>query len=84
MLARVQSHVHVGQGLGLDPLGRVHDQHRPFAGRKRPGDLVIEVHVARRVDQVEVIGLAVLRLVFQTDRPGLDGDAPLALQVHVV
>ena len=37
----------VAQGLGLDPLGRVHHQNGPLARGKGAGDLVGEVHVAR-------------------------------------
>ncbi len=80
----VQGQVGVGQGLGLHPLGGVHHQHRPLAGRQGAADLVVEVHVARGVDEVEAVGLAVLGGVVHADGPGLDGDAPLPLQVHVV
>ena len=76
--------VGVGQGLGLHALGGVHHQHRPLAGGQGPGDLVVEVHVARGVDEVQLIGLAVLGLIVELHGPGLDGDAPLPLQVHVV
>ena len=40
--------------------------------------------MARRVDEVELIGLAVARLVEHAHRLGLDGDAALALEVHRV
>jgi len=40
--------------------------------------------VPRRVDQVQDVLLAVLRLVVQADGMRLDRDAPLALQVHGV
>ena len=43
----------------------------------------MEVDVARRVDQVQLVDLAVQRVI-DRDRPGLDGDPALALQVHVV
>ena len=43
----------VGQRLRLDALRRVHQQQRALARRQRPRDLVREVDVARRVDQVE-------------------------------
>ena len=59
--ALAQGEVHVGQGLGLDPLGRVDDEDRPLAGLQRAADLVAEVDVAGRVDQVQPVGLAVLR-----------------------
>ena len=38
--------------------------------------------MARRVDQVELVGLAVLRLIGDPDRLGLDRDAALALEIH--
>ena len=59
-------------------------QQRAFAGGERPGHLVGEVDVARRVDQVEGVLLAVRRGVVQADRVRLDGDAALALEVHRV
>ena len=76
--------VGVGQRLRLDALRRVDDQQRPFAGGQRPRDLVGEVDVPRRVDQVQDVLLAVLRRVVQADRVRLDGDAALALEIHRV
>jgi hypothetical protein len=38
--------------------------------------------VAGRVDEVQLVEMAVVRLVIETHGVGLDGDAPLALQVH--
>ena len=40
--------------------------------------------MAGGVDQVELVGLAVLRLIVQPHRLRLDGDAALALDVHRV
>jgi len=40
--------------------------------------------VARGVHQVQDISLTILRLVVQADSLGLDGDAALALDVHIV
>ena len=40
--------------------------------------------MARGVDEVQGVDLAILGLVEQVHGPGLDGDAPLPLQVHVV
>ena len=79
-----QGEVDVGQGLGLDPLGGVDDQDRALAGLQRAADLVREVDVARRVDQVQAVGLAVLRHVVEADGAGLDRDPLLALEVHRV
>ena len=80
----VQGEVGIGQGLGLHALGGVHHKHRPLAGGQRAAHLVVEVHVARGVDEVEAVGFPILGLVIHAHGPGLDGDAPLPLQIHVV
>ena len=82
--ACVHRQVGVGQGLGLNALGGVHHQHGPFTGGQRPGHLVVKVHMAGGVDQIEDVVLPVLGGVHQGDRVGLDGDAPFPFQVHVV
>ena len=40
--------------------------------------------MAGGVDQIQFIHLAVFGGIVHGDRPGLDGDAPLPLDVHVV
>src|SRR6185436_5914560 len=40
--------------------------------------------MSRGVDQIQNVRLAILGLVVQTDSVGLDGNATLALEVHVV
>ncbi len=74
--------VAVGHGLGFHTLRRIHHQQRALAGRQRAGDFVGEVPVARGVDQVELIGLAIPGVVGERRGLGLDGDAPLPLEVH--
>ena len=80
----VEREIGVRECLRLDALAGVDDQHRALAGRERAADLVVEVHMARRVDQVEGIALAVGGLVVQADGAGLDRDAVLALELHIV
>ena len=74
----------VGKSLSLDPLRGVHHQHRALAGRQAARDFIGEIHVAGRIDQVQLIGLAVAGVEVHRDRVRLDGDALLALEVHVV
>ena len=81
---RVHGKVGVGDRLCLDALSGVHDEHGALARGKRTRDLIGEVDVARRVNEVELVDLAVVRVVHDTDRVGLDGDAALALDVHGV
>ena len=76
--------VGVGERLRLDALRRVDEQQRPFARGQRPRDLVGEVDVPGRVDQIQDVGLAVVGLVGEPDRVRLDRDAALALEVHRV
>ncbi len=79
----VQGQVEVGQGLCLDPLRGVDQQHRTLAGGQRARHLVGEVDVAGGVDHVE-------HVVHPGHFPGhphslgLDGDAAFALDVHPV
>ena len=80
----IHGKVRVGQRLGLHALGGVHHQQRTLTGGQRTADLVVEVHVARRVDEIQGVDLAVLRLIEDLHGAGLDGDAPLPLQIHVV
>src|SRR6266508_554306 len=80
----VRREVEVGEGLGLDALARVHDQDGALARRERARDLIGEVHVPGRVDQVERVFVAVARRVEEAHGVGLDGDAALLLEVHGV
>ena len=76
--------VGIGQGLRLHALAGVHYQQRALARSQRARDLIAEVHVAGGVDQVELVGVAVARLVHHAHSVRLDGDAALPLQVHIV
>ncbi|MND79927.1 hypothetical protein D3C80_716870 [compost metagenome] len=76
--------IDVGQRLRFDALGGVDDEQRTFAGAERTRDFIGEVDMAGRVDQIEDIGLAIVRLVMQADGLGLDGNAAFALDIHRV
>ena len=80
----VDRQIGVGHGLGLHSLRRVDDEDGTLAGAHAARDLVGEVHVARSVDQVEAVGLAITRGVEHRDGMALDGDAALALELHRV
>jgi hypothetical protein len=74
--------IHVGERLRLHALGGIDHQKRAFAGGERAVDLVGKVDVARRIDQVEDVVLAVARAVIEPHGLRLDGDAAFALDVH--
>ena len=74
--------VAVGHALGLHALGGVHDQQRAIAGRQAARHFVGKIDVPGGVDQVELVALAIARVVVQGHALRLDGDAALALQVH--
>ena len=57
-----QGQIKVGQCLGLNTLGGIHEQHSTLAGGQGARDLVSEVHMARRVDHVQDIGLSDIRV----------------------
>ena len=75
----LKGQVAVGEGLGLDALGGVDDEDHTLTGGQRTTHLVVEVHVAGSVDQVDDRVLP-----FEPDALELDGDAPFAFEVHRV
>ncbi len=76
---RLDREVRVRDRLRLDPLSRVDEEDGALAGRERARDLVCEVDVTRRVDQVELVPFP-----GHTYGLSLDRDAALALEVHRV
>ena len=79
----VDGHVEVTDGLSLHALRSVDDKQGTLAGSDASAHLVAEVHVSRRVNEIENVLLplqAVLHLYGMT----LDGDAALLFQVHIV
>ena len=82
--AVIDGEIRIGEGLRFDALRGIDDQQRAFARGQRARDFVGKIDVAGRVDQVELVSLAVVRGVHHADGVGLDGDAALALQVHGV
>ena len=74
--------IDIGERLRLDALRGVDHQQRALAGGERAVDLVGEIDVAGRVDEVEHVILAVARAIIEPHRLRLDGDAALALDIH--
>ena len=79
----VDGQVEIRDGLRLHALGGIHHQQRTLAGGYRTRHLVREVDMSRGVNQVQDIFLALIHIL-HLDGVALDGDAALALQVHVV
>ena len=71
--------VRVRERLRLDPLRRVDDEQRALAGLQRARDLVREVHVTGRVDQVQLVALP-----HHAHGLRLDRDPALPLELHRV
>ena len=80
----VQRQIDIGQRLRLDTLAGIDQQQRALAGRQRTADLIGEINMARRIDQVQQIFLPVLGDIGQAYGLRLDGDAALALDIHRV
>ena len=78
----VNGQVGVGERLRLDSLGRIDEQQGAFARRERPRDLVAEIDVAGRVDQVQDVLLTIVGRVVQAYWVRFDGDPAFALEVH--
>ena len=52
--------VAVGDALRLDALRGIDHQQRALAGRQRARHLVGEIHMPGRIDEIELVGLAVV------------------------
>lgn len=76
--------VDVGQGLRFNALSRVDDKECAFTGSESSGDLVVEVDMARGVNKVQDVIIAVFGMVIKLDGLILDGDAPLPFKGHIV
>jgi len=78
-----QRQIEVAHRLGFDALRSIHQQDGTFAGRQSAGNLIAEIHMPGRVDQIEHIVLALV-VVDHADGVALDGDAFFAFEVHAV
>ena len=84
LMIGVDGLIDIGQRLRLDALAGIDHQQRAFDRLHRAADLIGEIDMAGGVDQVEDIGLAISRRVFDAHGVGLDGDAAFALDIHAV
>ena len=73
----------IGHGLGLDTLGGIDKQDGALASSQAARHFVVEIDMARSVDEVKLVLLAFM-LVIDGDRVHLDRDAAFALEIHVV
>jgi len=79
MVGSLDREVCIRERLRLDALRGVDDKERSLAGLQRARDLVREVDVTGRVDEVQLVAPP-----GDADGLGLDGDAPFPLEVHRV
>jgi hypothetical protein len=68
----------------LHALGRIYHEQRSLTRAQAAGDLVAEVDVAGRVDQLKLITLPIFGSVLQTHRLRFDRNAALALELQFV
>ena len=80
--------IEVSQGLRLNALGCVDKQNCPLAGFERPRNLVGKIHVAGGVDHLHDNLLPLMRASAGHPRQphvlGLNGNAPLTLDIHII
>ena len=65
-------------------LSCIHNQQASLASRQRPRDLIAEVNVPRRVDEVQRIQLPIRCCVPHAGLIQFNGDPPLPLQIHAI
>ena len=74
----------IGKGLRLDTLCGVDNEERTLASAERTGNLVVKVDVSGGVDEIQLVDLAVLRLVIDLHGTRLDGDTAFSFNIHII
>ena len=80
----VQRQISIRERLGFHALRSIHHQQRAFARLQAARNFIREIDMAGRIDQIELIHIAVIGFVIEPDGMGFDGDAAFALEVHGV
>ncbi len=75
--------IQIGYCLGLDPLRSIHHEQRALARCDGSGHLIREINVTRSIDKIELIFLALVKIV-HLDSVALDCDALFFLQIHII
>ena len=78
----VQREISIRERLRFHALRCVDHQQRAFARLQAARNFVGKIHMARRIDQIELIQVAIVGLVIEPDGMRFDGDAALALEIH--
>ena len=78
----VDRQVHVRKRLRFYPLRGVHNEYGTFTCGKRAADFIRKVHMARRIDEIEHILLAVGMGIEHAHGGRFYGNAALALDIH--
>ena len=79
----LDGHIKIRNSLCLHALRSIDNEQRTLAGSDGARHLVREVHVSRRVNQIQNILLPLVH-IFHLDGMALDGDTSFLLQIHVV
>ncbi len=81
---RIDRLIHISQRLRLNALTSINNKQRPLASRQTARNLIAEVHMSRRVHEIQNVSLAVFGRIGEAHGLRLDCDAALALDVHRV
>ncbi len=80
----VERQIQIRQRLRFDPLAGIDNQYRAFTGLQRPADLIAEINVSRRIDQIHLIDFTLAGRVIHTNGRRFDRHAALAFQIHSI
>ena len=76
--------IDIRQCLCLDSLCSIYNQHRSFAGGQGTRNLVGEVYMSGRIDEIQSVDFTIVSLVVQTDSLCLNSDTTFTFQVHTI
>ena len=68
--------------MRFHPLTCIHYQQRSLASGERAGDFIGKVDVAGGINKVQLVRLAILRLIVERHALRFDGNTALSLKIH--
>ena len=80
----IQCQIHICQCLRFHTLCRIYDKNRSVTGCKASGHFIVEIHMTRRIDQVEDIFFTIFRIINDTNGLRFDRDSTFPLQIHII
>ena len=79
-----KSQIDICQCLSFNSLSSIYHKDGSVTGRKASGNLIVKIHMSRRIDQVKNIFFSVLCFINNPDCLRLNSNPSFSFQIHIV